>query len=969
MTAKLGPVSAFFEAELRERIQERGVVVLLDADGHYTEMVDRLMGAAGSLPYAVRGFRGSFLELLLSLDGVADGAEVPRLLLHLPGFTEEDVHKTPLMELYKAGVRFRRKLETLVTAAAAGRVKAVDIEAFLSRGRLDLSAADGWLSAQLGEGSLDGLTAELRAMRPTVLLDDLLKGGFFTRLRPDQGGARWEKQEAQDAVWHQLAVWTGLPRSWRDAVLPVREADQREEDIAFTVASWALVVEYVSDLKRAPVQERLVGIPSLPAAVMNNCRALAAHLRTLHTATYRQTADATEALLGDEVEMARAADLGSIDTFRFEDDKVLEAALEALGQDAWSVAAEWADARLGGGSFWLEVDPLRTSAWLLVQSGAALGQAIADAGAKLGALSLAEAAARYAEAGAAVDRAHRHLEQRRTVLLEPVVPHFALLRTRLDALRQQWVAWADDWNRDFSRVCVRQGFLPAADLQQRTLFEEVVRPMAQKPGTTALFLVDALRFEMAAELFEAIDPTPATTVHLKARYAELPTITLIGMNALAPVASRGRLTPIIRSGKFKGFTTGEYQVLGPDERKRAMWGRVGGTACPMKDLAEVLRMDTTALRRSMGSASLYIVHSLEIDHAGEVGAGVAAFDVALRQLRSAWRQLREAGVNRFVFTSDHGFLLLDKTIQRTQPHGRKIDPARRHVLSGPVADETGKVQVALTELGYEADDKDLHLVFSDSTKVFDVGNRLTDFVHGGNSLQERLIPVLTVEHRAQAGSDTLEYTLDGEADDSFSGMHCFHATLEVQSQGALSFGGAQAVELGVQVPDGEDVQVELCQVRSGGTLERGAIMATPGEEFEVFFKLTGAEESRVRVSVVATGGAQVVPLILERRFAVTATRPPAARADDEEGAKAAAPAPAPAVASDEWLTALPEGRVRAFFQHLDTHGTITEQEAVALLGGSRGVRSLSRKLDAYLKLTPFQVRIETAGGLRCYIRE
>jgi hypothetical protein len=30
-------------------------------------------------------------------------------------------------------------------------------------------------------------------------------------------------------------------------------------------------------------------------------------------------------------------------------------------------------------------------------------------------------------------------------------------------------------------------------------------------------------------------------------------------------------------------------------------------------------------------------------------------------------------------------------------------------------------------------------------------------VHGGNSLQERVIPVLTVVHRAAAGGTTLEY--------------------------------------------------------------------------------------------------------------------------------------------------------------------------------------------------------------------
>ena len=103
MTAELGPISTALEAELRKQVQQNGIVVWLDRDGHYTELVDRLQSlrAEEQLPYAVHGFRGSHLALMLDLDAVAAGSDPPRLLIHLPGFTEDTVTQTPVLGLYR----------------------------------------------------------------------------------------------------------------------------------------------------------------------------------------------------------------------------------------------------------------------------------------------------------------------------------------------------------------------------------------------------------------------------------------------------------------------------------------------------------------------------------------------------------------------------------------------------------------------------------------------------------------------------------------------------------------------------------------------------------------------------------------------------------------------------------------------------------------------------------------------------
>ncbi len=949
---KFGPVSAVLEEDLRTWVRRHGVVLWLDLDGHYTRFVDALRERreAGELPYAVHAYRGSHLELMLGLERLAGGIDKTPVVVHLPGFNEDSVKETPLFELYAAGVRYRKKLETLVTEAAAGRVKPEQIAAFQEQGDLSVEGADTWLTALLDDDGEGGLAAQLRAMQPTAVLDDLLSGGFVAgRMRSD---------DDQDLLWEQMTVWTGLTVSWRDAALPPGRVLPR--DMAFAIGSWALAAEYVSDLQRAPIDERLRSIPGLPPGVIETCQKLAEHLRTRHPLTYQRTADETEGWLDDEVRQAKAEDLGKIDTFRFEEDKVLEAALAALEDERWPQVLAWSGPRLDTGSFWLDDDPSRQATWQLVQDAAVLGEALSAAGPSLSATSLTDALERYEHVGAPVDRAHRVLEQRRTALLYPQVPEFETLRSRLDGLRNLWRNWADEWAREFNGVCAKSGFLPPSDMQQRTLFEQVVRPFTQEAGKTAYFVVDALRFEMGVELFEAVRNTPATTAHLRGRYSELPSVTEVGMNVLAPVTHNGRLRPDIDvdRGKIKGFHTGEFRVYNPETRQRAMFDRVGGPTCPWLSLAEVLADDATTLKQRVARARLIVVHSEEIDKAGEKGVGTAVFDTVMQKLRAAWHLLREAGVRRFVITADHGFLLLDETAVDAQPYGRKIDPTRRHVLTQAGADRANEVRVPMPDLDYEQAEGS-HLIFPTTTAVFDTGKRSMSFVHGGNSLQERVIPVLTIVHRAAAGGDVLQYKVEAKAEDAVAGMQCISATLSVTGLGALPFGGPREVELGLRVPEAPEVQVELCSVRGEARLAGGAVHAVADEQFELFFKLSGPTDARVQVELMHPAGvATVEPCVVETRFIVSG-----ARAGRQDGG--ATPSPT----GTDWLASLPEGGVRQLFEHLAAHGAVTETEAMTMLGGGRQVRKFTRNFEEYAAKAPFAVRIDVVAGVKRYVRE
>jgi hypothetical protein len=949
------PVSAHIAAEVREFVRRHGIVVWLDGDGTYRDLSERLHTARqeGALAYEVRLLRGSYLELMLQLGSVAKGAEKVPLLLHMPGHTEESVRTTPLLELYEAGTRFRKALPTAVSEAAAGLVPPDEIAAFLrDRAKLTLAEADTWLTAKLA-GRHHGPLAILQAMQPAAVLDDLLAPG---------GGpvaAQLGRPETEDALWAQWQVWLGLPQAWRAHLLPKGAASAR--DIAFCVAGWTLAIEYVDDLRRPPQHAHLLGIPALPKPLRDNARTLCDHLRTRHADFYQRTADETEALLAEEVEIARAEDLGKIDTFRFEEDKVLLAALDAMAEQRWAFAGDWSRDRLGGQSFWLGRHPERAAAWRLIGLGAALGQRLAAA-AEAPALTdgLDAATHAYVARGASVDRAHRHLEQARSAQLLPQIPHFERLRSLLDALRGHWRQWADAWAVRFSAICKRDGFLPAPGLQQRQIFDDAVRPLTQEPGLTAYFMVDALRYEMAEELRDLLGEGPATTVTLKPRLAELPTLTSVGMNALAPVAVSGRmdpvLTPATNGWTFDGFRTAELRITDPESRRRAAHDRVGGETCPLLSLADVLNRDSASLRRAVARARLIIVHSGEIDIAGESGLRPADLDHALQQLRAAWHLLREAGVQRFVFTADHGFLLHPDGQPDVQAHGRKVDPKRRHVLSALAADHLGEARVPLRELGYQG--SDLHLMMPESTAVFDTGQRSQSFVHGGNSLQERVIPLLILIHRAKAGGSTSSFDVVVEPREQVAGMHCLHISLTASGQSGLEFGRPTDVELALRAVDAPGVQVDLCQVRGNAQLAGATITANPGQPFEVFFRLVGPEDGRIPVEVFHPSAAhQVRPATTAGRFEVAAARVRLAEAAASVGSGVA------------WLAQLPDGGVRELFAHLHARGVVTESEAQAMLGSARALRMFSLDFERHAEAAPFLVRIEVVAGVKRYVRQ
>ncbi len=945
MSGVSGPVSTAIEQEVLGELRRQGIVVWLDKDQSFNRFVDNLAArqAKGDFQFPVVGFRGSFLDLLFQLEPYGSGLDKQPLLIHMPGFNEESIRKTPVLELYAPGFRFRKALDTAIREAAVARVAPAEVEALIAR-KPSLEQADAWLASAVSEGTF-GLAAALDEFGPRMLTEALAQPGTLAARVAGVG-----ELNTLNAYLHRL---TGMDEAWLKVFAPT--ASPTLDNVLNAFAAWILCVEYVHDLRRPPHRSDLQRLGALTPPLVKACRDIVAQVRREGGDAYEKIADEVAGLFADELAAMAPEDLGQIDTFREEENRVLSGAVAALHQADWSKARAWCEARHGEQSFWLQRDQLRRWAWSLVAEAADFGETLAKHPQPLaGAQGLEQAADRYAAGTFEVDRAHRRFEQLRLARLESRLPHYGELREVATELRRAHRAWADGMAREFAALCKEHGFLPPAALQQRTLFEQVVHPLALTGEKLAVFTIDAFRYEMATELVEEL-AGPGTVVDLKPRLAELPTITSVGMNVLAPVAKGERLSV---AGPFQGFKTGEYTVRTPESRARAMGTRSGGQPALLLKLAEVCEASTAQLTKSVKPHQLVVVHSKEIDDAGEANVGLPTFESTLRQIKAAWHHLQLAGVKNFVFTADHGFLLQDETTV-VQPFGTKRDPQRRHVLDEHPRAEGGMVNVSLSSLGYDGIAG--YLLFRDDTAVFATGTPGASFVHGGNSPQERIIPVLTVTRKQREQVGFAEYAVEVEPQPDVVGLHRLRLRVRFakETTTSLGFAAPRAVDLSVRALDRDAVRVIVKDVAAPVTLRSGRLQVPVGDAWgELFFGLEGPVDERVRIEIHHADKTENVRSAKpDQWYAVSGTVGAAAATSVEKQQSSA------------WADTIADEGIRRVFLHIEKHGTITEPEVTGLLGSPRAFRRFSLEFESHLVRLPFRVRIEANESGKRYVRE
>jgi len=480
-------------------------------------------------------------------------------------------------------------------------------------------------------------------------------------------------------------------------------------------------------------------------------------LRRNHAGAYIAIAARVEEELGlrELISSERPGVLGAIDTFPCEEQFLLRSVDAFLAKGEAAKAQELVLARHD--SFWLVGQPTdptqsqRRLQWELARTAASLGLALDQAEAQLPkpTAPVEHWLAYQADLAHHVDGLQRRLEQQVAELTAAAVE----VAQGLEQLRNRYEQLLDRQTQRFTDAFQQAGWLIPGAMAQTRMWAERVQPGA---GRAVVFWVDALRYEMGASLHERFSGwsrEQLSDLRLEIAQAALPSITPVGMSALLPGAERS-FAVTEGDGEPCSVVDGVPVGWNDDKAKRLAHLRQRVPAAVVLSLVEVIRSKEAVLLEKLAGNGPVVITSIGIDEAGERDSDErlanmrADMQRELDTIEEAVRRLAalplEQPLERFVVTADHGFLHLplgrEQAMRIPPPAGKNFKLERRCWIGHPSAVNDPCVEIPATALGYGTDG--LSVVVPRSAGVFKAGGSLC-YHHGGTSIQELLIPVLS----------------------------------------------------------------------------------------------------------------------------------------------------------------------------------------------------------------------------------
>ena len=745
----MGLVSEYVRNLVAKQVEDHGVVVWYDPDKHYEHLASNLSLANTT----VLRYDGSYFALRHKVEPLIAGLDAPRLVVYLP-IDQAKTHHA-MVELETAGVVVapgeHATRNTRLSLAARNALKsvvgedtAVSIEEQVEAGKLTLDNLDSL--AEKGDGIAKGVVSIIfGTSNPQEVA--------LAFLASDQHDADISKKNAAQ----ELAM---LLQAGFEVELPVSE-----EPAAWRVqlSRHVLTTELAAHLKTVfPTKLDAVKIAKKPAT-RDACVDLARtwRLRRDLRDSYVTQANCTAAQLGVGQIPFDQKKIESIETF-IEIELALIALVEAAflktpTEDLVHLAVQKQS------SFWAAQNPNVQAHWALIEKA---GQVLLEAErVETGLTKLADTATAIFKAYAGgnqpwclLDTYHRHMESRFQKFEFDSGDRHQGLQQLVAKARDRYMEVGADQAEQFMKRLQKAKF-PIEGVQRHTeVFEKAVKPHLSE-GKTAYVLVDALRFEMARELVEALGSNFNCTIN--AAVASVPTITEIGMASLLPGANQGAKVVSAGEGKL-ALEIGGTVVKDRKDRLKLIKANAGVDVFDLK-LEDLLPSPGKREREGIQKATLVLLSSQEIDALGEddnVPNARRMMDVILHDLKRAFRILSELGVKNIVLTADHGFLFgeeLGSEMKLDPPGGETIDLHRRVWVGRGGNSDPSYLRAKVSNFGLESD---LEIAVPWGFACFKVPGGAKAYFHGGLALQELVIPVVcltpTKQAKAPAGEITWE---------------------------------------------------------------------------------------------------------------------------------------------------------------------------------------------------------------------
>ena len=539
--------------------------------------------------------------------------------------------------------------------------------------------------------------------------------------------------DEQKAALKGDGAWVSEYKSFANAELGLQVAASVADwqDAQVELARYLLFSEFALDLPDG-LPGALQDVPrsgaERQALIFGICEDLRTSERTQET--YRSLASQVE----DELDLARhtaGQRLGRRDTFLFEEEAYLKQFAKVAAEGDYREARRIVEDRAS--SVWARAEA-RALTWLVAERALRLAETLQQTQIPTtGGLPALVAA--YTDRLHRVDYLHRTLEHTvqdalgLTDELEPFLLH----------VRRQYRFHADALQKTFVQHVAEQGWPPEGTMRHTRVFDTYVAPLLQdRSRRVAFFMIDALRYEMAASLVTQLRDDFKVELHSAA--AQWPTVTFVGMAALLPRAD-GKLHLSVEEGNAV-TRIAEQRVAKAADRDAYFEALYG-------DRVAVLKLDDlfkSRRRKLSDTVQLVVVRTNEIDESGEartLDLGRTVRAVHQKLIRSLNILQKELHVEQVIIATDHGFVLLSEETPGDaipKPKGTWALVKDRCLIGTGTASTAGlrTFQPAEVDVATDAD----HIVVVDTLGTFVAGKT---YLHSGVSLQECILPLISVQ--------------------------------------------------------------------------------------------------------------------------------------------------------------------------------------------------------------------------------
>ncbi|MCM3443721.1 BREX-1 system phosphatase PglZ type A [Metabacillus halosaccharovorans] len=256
---------------------------------------------------------------------------------------------------------------------------------------------------------------------------------------------------------------------------------------------------------------------------------------------------------------------------------------------------------------------------------------------------------------------------------------------------------------------------------------------------------DAMRYEIGVELADRLNTETMGVCDVETLLGVVPSITKLGMPSLLPHKE------IDIDTNARVFVDGK-DSSGLENRKKIIESKVAESIAV--HFQDVLAMNKAGRRETFkGKKLIYIYHDT-IDAMGDKASTEVytfnAVETSLNQLYDLVKIIRDdlSGTNVYI-TADHGFLYQRDELEESDKIGQdsidNIEVKRRYILSQEQREVPGQLAINLSSV--IKNEQQLTAYLPKATLRYKMQGSGINFVHGGASLQEIVVPLLTFKNK------------------------------------------------------------------------------------------------------------------------------------------------------------------------------------------------------------------------------